>query len=93
MRGVLFYPHAAAAAVALLATPEFVVEKGLIYGDARRKTADEGYEGFAVAFAGCGETKHELLIIKREEGGVSVALIHDSPMNDEAKKRMASEFT
>ena len=61
--GVLFDAHAAAAAVALLAAPEFVVEEGLVYGDARGQTAEEGYEGFAVAFAGCGETKHEGLII------------------------------
>jgi hypothetical protein len=33
--GVLFNAHAAAAAVALLAAPEFVVEEGLVYGDAR----------------------------------------------------------
>ncbi len=33
--GVLFDAHAAAAAVALLAAPEFVVEEGLVYRDAR----------------------------------------------------------
>ena len=32
---VLFDAHAAAAAVALLAAPELVVEEGLVYGDAR----------------------------------------------------------
>ena len=33
--GVALDAHAAAAAVALLAAPEFVVEEGLVYGDAR----------------------------------------------------------
>ena len=58
VRGVALDAHAAAASVALLAAPELVVEKRLVDRDARRETADEGYEGFAVAFAGCGETKH-----------------------------------
>ncbi len=51
--GVALDAHAAAATVALLATPEFVVEEGLVDGNARGETADEGYERFAVAFAGC----------------------------------------
>ena len=63
MRGVLFDAHAAAAAVALLAAPEFVVQKRLVDGNARGQAADEGYERFAVAFAGCAETKHVLPII------------------------------
>jgi hypothetical protein len=41
-----------------------MVEEGLVDGNACGETADEGYEGFAVAFAGCGETKHAEMIIK-----------------------------
>ena len=59
MGGVALDAHTAAATVALLAAPELVVEKGLIDGNTRRKTADERYEGFTVAFAGCRETEHE----------------------------------
>ncbi len=33
--GVALYTHAAAATITLLAAPEFVVEEGLVYGDAR----------------------------------------------------------
>jgi hypothetical protein len=63
MGGIALDAHTAAAAIALLAPPEFMVEKGLVDGNSRRKTADKGYEGFAVAFAGCRKTKHELSII------------------------------
>jgi hypothetical protein len=63
MCGVLFDAHTTATAISLLATPEFMVEEGLVDGHSRRKTADKGYEGFAVAFTGCRETKHEASII------------------------------
>jgi hypothetical protein len=53
VRGVALDTHAATPTIALLAAPEFVVEKLLIDGNTRRKSADKGYEGFAVAFAGC----------------------------------------
>ena len=53
MGGIALDAHASAAPVALLAAPEFMVQKLLIDGNPRRKSADKGYEGFAVAFAGC----------------------------------------
>jgi hypothetical protein len=65
VRGVAFDAHTAAAAIALLAAPEFVVEEGLVDRHSGRETADKGYERFAVTFAGCRETKHELSIITR----------------------------
>ena len=56
--GILLDAHAAAATVALLAAPEFVVEKGLVDGDAGGEAADKGDQAFAVAFAGGGESEH-----------------------------------
>jgi hypothetical protein len=60
MRCIALDTHPSAAAIALLTPPQLAVEKGLIDGNPRRKTADKGYKRFAVAFAGCRETKHEL---------------------------------
>src|SRR6185312_4341196 len=65
MRRIALNAHAATTAVTLLAAPEFVIEKGLVDRHTRRETADKGYERFAVTFAGCRKTKHELSIITR----------------------------
>jgi hypothetical protein len=62
--GVALDAHAAATTVALLPTPKFVVQESLIDRNASGQAADESYERFAVAFAGCGETKHGDSIIK-----------------------------
>jgi hypothetical protein len=39
-----------------------MVQKRLVDRHACRHTAEQRYKGFAVAFAGCGETKHVFLL-------------------------------
>jgi hypothetical protein len=52
VRLVGFNLHAAAAAVALLATPKFAVDELEIDGNAGRQSGDESGKGFPVGFAG-----------------------------------------
>jgi hypothetical protein len=64
MGGVALDAHTASTSVALLAAPELVIQKRLVYGDTGRKTTEQGDKRFAMAFAGCRETKHRDSIIK-----------------------------
>ena len=56
--GIALDAHAAAATVALLATPEFAADELLIDRNSGRKTADQGDETLAVALTCCGKSKH-----------------------------------
>jgi len=51
-------PHAAAAAVALLPTPEFPVDEGQVDGQASREAGQVGDQGFSVRLTCCGKSQH-----------------------------------
>ncbi len=61
--GVALDFHAAAAAVALLAAPEFAVEKGLIDFQSGGHTGQKGDQGFAVRFSGGEIAQHKRSIV------------------------------
>src|SRR5450432_2458424 len=61
--GVALDLHASAAAVALLAAPEFAVEEGLVDFQSGGHAGKEGDEGLAVGFSGCEVAQHERSIV------------------------------
>src|SRR5665213_1780262 len=66
-----FNLHASAAAIALLAAPEFAVHKIKVYGDASRQSGNERNQCLAVGFAGCGETDHiDSIVTEGERTGI-----------------------
>ena len=61
--GVALDLHAAAAAVALLAAPEFAVEEGLIDFQSGGHAGKEGDQSLAVGFSGGEVAQHKFLIV------------------------------
>ena len=57
-RGITLDLHAAAPAVALLSTPEFVIEKVLIDLQSGGHARKEGYQSFSMGFPGREITEH-----------------------------------
>jgi hypothetical protein len=58
VRGIALNAHAAAATVALLPPPKFVVEEFLADRHARWNATEQRHQGFAVALTGCRESEH-----------------------------------
>ena len=69
MGGVALDLHAAAAAVALLAAPEFAVEEGLIDFQSGGHAGQKGDQGFAVRFSGGEVAQHKRSIVPDCEAG------------------------
>ena len=67
--GVALDLHAAAAAVALLAAPEFAVEEGLIDFQSGGQAGKESDQGFAVRFSGSEIAQHKRSIVTDCEAG------------------------
>ena len=63
MCGVALDLHAAAAAIALLAAPEFAVDERLIDFQSRRQAGKEGDQSLAVRFSGSEITQHKRSIV------------------------------
>ena len=63
MGGVALDLHAAAAAVALLATPEFAVEESLIDFQSGGQAGKEGDQSFAVGFSRSEVVEHKRSIV------------------------------
>src|SRR5271157_5368120 len=63
VRRVALNFHTAAAAVALLAAPEFTVQKGLLHLKPGGQAREEGNQSFAVRFSGGKITQHRCSIL------------------------------
>ena len=73
MGGVALDLHAPAAAVALLAAPEFAVEEGLIDLQSSGQAGQEGDQSFAVRLSCCEVAQHKFSIVqdgKQDKGFV-----------------------
>jgi hypothetical protein len=66
MRTVRLNLHAAAAAKALLAAPQFAVQKCLVYFQPGRQTGEKRDQGLAVRFPRSEVTKHGSGIVSDE---------------------------
>ena len=67
--GVALDLHAAAAAIALLATPEFAVEEGLVDFQSGGQAGKEGDQSFAVGLSGSEIAQHKRSIVPDAEAG------------------------
>ena len=70
--GVCLDFHATAAAVSLLAAPEFAVEERLIDFQAGGDAGEKGDEGLSVGFSGGEVAQHKFLIVPDEGGNLVV---------------------
>ena len=61
--------HASAAAVALLTTPEFAVDEGLVDFQSGGHAGKKGDEGFAVGFSGGEVAQHKWSIVPDGRAG------------------------
>ena len=61
--GVALDLHAAAAAIALLAAPEFAIDEGEIDRHPGRHARKQSHQSLAVGFAGCREAQHRGMVI------------------------------
>ena len=66
MRGVALDLHASAATVALLTSPEFAVEEGLVDLQSGGDAGKESDQGFAVGFSGSEVAQHKRTIVNDE---------------------------
>ncbi len=61
--GIALDLHAAAAAIALLATPEFTIEEGLVNFQSGGHAGKEGDQSFAVGLSRCEVAQHKFSIV------------------------------